>query len=316
MDLTHEVANQSRPLADYNLYATNRPLRDALAFHLPGADEAPRLAIGERWGRAEMQTHARLANTHQPRLLTHDRFGRRIDRVEFHPSYHVLLGEAVAAGLHGTPWACGPGAHIERAAGFMLFTELEPSVLCPVSMSYAATPALRGNAAVFADWFGKLSSTAYDPQLVPFTHKPGVTMGMGMTEKQGGSDVRANTTRAVPDGHDGWGERWRVTGHKWFFSAPMCDAFLVLAQAPGGLSCFLLPRWRPDGSRNPLQVLRLKRKMGNVSNASSETELRGALAWMVGEEGRGVRTIIDMVALTRFDCMVGSAAGPRAAVAQ
>ena len=307
MDATHEVANQSRPLADYNLYATNRPLRDALAFHLPGADETPRLTRGERWGRAEMQTHARLANTHQPRLLTHDRFGRRIDRVEFHPSYHVLLGEAVAAGLHGTPWARGPGAHVERAAGFMLFTELEPSVLCPVSMSYAATPALRGNPAVFADWFGKLASTAYDPQLVPFTHKPGVTMGMGMTEKQGGSDVRANTTRATFAEDTTWGARYTLVGHKWFFSAPMCDAFLVLAQAPGGLSCFFLPRVLPDGTLNEIRIQRLKDKLGNHANASSEVEFTGASAWRIGDEGRGIAQILEMGTLTRLDCALGTA---------
>jgi len=307
MATTHEVFNQPTPLVDYNLYATNRPLRDALAFHLPGSDEAPRLAQGARWGSSEWQTHARLANTHPPRLLSHDRFGRRIDQVEFHPSYHALMGEAVAAGLHGTPWSLGPGAHVERAAAFMQFTELEPSILCPISMSYAVTPALRANGAVFDAWFARLSSTAYDPRLVPFTDKPGVTMGMGMTEKQGGSDVRANTTRASFAEDTPWGARFTLVGHKWFFSAPMCDAFLVLAQEPGGLSCFFLPRVLPDGTLNAIHVQRLKDKLGNHANASSEVEFLGASAWRVGEPGRGVAQILEMGTLTRLDCALGTA---------
>jgi putative acyl-CoA dehydrogenase len=315
MNATHEVTNQPRPLVDVDLYTTNRPLRDALAFHLPGADEAPRVALGRLLGSAEMQTHARLANTHPPRLLSHDRFGHRIDRVEFHPSYHTLMGAAAAAGLHGTPWARGAGAHIERAAGFMLFTELEPSILCPISMSYAVTPALRANAPLFADWFGKLSSTAYDPRLVSFAEKPGVTMGMGMTEKQGGSDVRANTTRAEFLDDTAWGARYAITGHKWFFSAPMCDAFLVLAQAPGGLSCFFLPRVLPDGTLNALHIQRLKDKLGNHANASSEVEFHAASAWRVGDEGRGVAQILEMGTLTRLDCALGTAGLMRQALA-
>ena len=307
MATTHEVFNQPNPLVDYNLYATNRPLRDALAFHLPGSDEAPRLARGDRWGSGQWQTHARLANTHQPRLLSHDRFGRRIDQVEFHPSYHALMGEAVAAGLHGTPWSLGPGAHVERAAAFMQFTELEPSILCPISMTYAVTPALRANATVFDAWFARLASTAYDPRLVPFTDKPGVTMGMGMTEKQGGSDVRANTTRASFAEDTPWGARFTLVGHKWFFSAPMCDAFLVLAQEPGGLSCFFLPRVLPDGTLNAIHVQRLKDKLGNHANASSEVEFLGASAWRVGEPGRGVAQILEMGTLTRLDCALGTA---------
>jgi putative acyl-CoA dehydrogenase len=315
MNATHEVTNQPQPLVDYDLYSTNRPLRDALAFHLPGADEAPRAALGTLLGSAAMQTHARLANTHPPRLLSHDRFGHRIDRVEFHPSYHALMEAAVGAGLHGTPWSRGPGAHIERAAGFMLFTELEPSILCPVSMSYAVTPALRANAALFGDWFGKLTSTAYDPRLVSFADKSGVTMGMGMTEKQGGSDVRANTTRAEFAEDTPWGARYAITGHKWFFSAPMCDAFLVLAQAPGGLTCFFLPRVLPDGTLNALHIQRLKDKLGNHANASSEVEFHGASAWRVGDEGRGVAQILEMGTLTRLDCALGSAGLMRQALA-
>ena len=307
MNATHEVFNQAVPLVDVNLYAGNRALRDALAFHLPGRDEAASFAQGARWGSAPWQTHARLANTHPPRLLTHDRFGHRVDRVEFHPSYHALMAEAVGAGLHGRPWALGEGAHIERAAAFMLFTELEPSILCPISMTYAVTPALRANAAVTADWFGKLSSTDYDPRLVPFTDKPGVTMGMGMTEKQGGSDVRANTTQASIVGETPWGTRAEITGHKWFFSAPMCDAFLVLAQEQGGLSCFFLPRVLPDGSLNAIRIQRLKDKLGNHANASSEVEFHAASAWRVGEVGRGVAQILEMGTLTRLDCALGTA---------
>jgi len=307
MNSTHEVFNQPEPLVDYNLFETNRPLRDALKFNAPQLHVAQLQELGVTLGSAEMQAHARLANTHTPELHTHDRFGRRIDEVEFHPSYHLLMAAAVGAGLHGTPWTdTSASPHVERAAGFMLFTELEPSVLCPVSMTYAATPALRGNAAVYADWGPKLGSLWYDPALAFVKEKPGVTMGMGMTEKQGGSDVRANTTEAVRDGSDDWGERYAITGHKWFFSAPMCDAFLVLAQAPAGLSCFFLPRVLPDGTRNALHIQRLKDKLGNKANASSEVEFHGASAWLVGEEGRGIPQILEMGTMTRLDCALGT----------
>ena len=307
METTHDVFNQPAPLADYNLFETNRPLRDALKFNAPALQTTALHDLGEAVGTADMQMHARLANVHTPQLHTHDRFGRRIDEVEFHPSYHVLMKAAVGAGLHGTPWAgTSASPHVLRAAGFMLFTELEPSILCPISMSYAVTPALRGNAAIHADWGPKLASLWYDPALKPFKDKPGVTMGMGMTEKQGGSDVRANTTRAVREGSDAWGERYAITGHKWFFSAPMCDAFLVLAQAPAGLSCFLLPRVLPDGSRNPIHIQRLKDKRGNHANASSEVEFIDAMAWRVGEEGRGVAQILEMGTMTRLDCALGT----------
>jgi len=312
---THEVTNQPLPLVGHNVYLGDRALRDALAFHLPGADESVRATFGEMLGTEAMQTHARLANVHKPQLHTHDRFGRRTDTVEFHPSYHALLGAAVEAGLHATPWSRGPGAHIERAAGFMMFTQLEPSVLCPVSMTYAVTPALRDNAPVFAAWFDPLASTRYDPRLAFVGTKTGVTMGMGMTEKQGGSDVRANTTRAEFDGDDAWGARYRLTGHKWFFSAPMSDAFLVLAQTPAGLGCFFLPRVLPDGSVNAIAVQRLKDKLGNQANASSEVEFNGALAWRVGEEGRGIAQILEMGTLTRLDCALGTAGLMRGAVA-
>ncbi|WP_198085051.1 isovaleryl-CoA dehydrogenase [Variovorax sp. E3] len=307
MDTTHDVFNQPTPLVDYNLFDTNRPLRDALKFNAPALQTTQLQALGATLGSAGMQAHARLANVHTPELHTHDRFGRRIDEVEFHPSYHALMTAAVGAGLHGTPWTgTSASPHVLRAAGFMLFTELEPSILCPVSMTYAATPALRGNAGVYADWGPKLGSLWYDPALKLFKDKPGVTMGMGMTEKQGGSDVRANTTRAVRDGSDAWGERYAITGHKWFFSAPMCDAFLVLAQAPAGLSCFFMPRVLPDGTRNAIQIQRLKDKLGNKANASSEVEFQGASAWLVGEEGRGIPQILEMGTMTRLDCALGT----------
>ena len=308
---THEVFNQSTPWSGVNLYDSNRPLQDALRCHHPGLDEPALRALGEQAGSAAMQLHARLANLHKPVLKTHDRFGQRIDQVEFHPSYHALLGAALGHGLHGTPWQQGPGAHVQRAAAFMLFTELEPSVLCPVSMTYAVTPALRANPALQAAWGAKLGATAYDPRDVPFEHKGAVTMGMGMTEKQGGSDVRANTTAAVFDGDDAWGRRYTLTGHKWFLSAPMCDAFLVLAKTEvgdAGLSCFFVPRWRPDGSVNPIRIQRLKDKLGNCANASSEVEFDGSTrCWLVGDEGRGVPQILAMGALTRLDCALGTA---------
>ena len=304
---THEVFNQSEPLAGVNLFLANRPLRDALALHTPALDTARLQALGAEVGSAEMQSHARLANAHPPVLHTHDRVGQRIDEVEFHPSYHALLGRALHHGLHGTPWTGGTHSHVERAAAFMLFTEAEPSVLCPVSMSYAVMPALRANAALHAAWGPKLAATAYDARFLPMPQKSAVTMGMGMTEKQGGSDVRANTTRAEPDGTDAWGERYRLTGHKWFFSAPMCDAFLVLAQTTAGISCFFLPRWIPDGSINAIRIQRLKHKLGNQANASSEVEFHGAHAWLLGEAGRGVPQILAMGALTRLDCALGTA---------
>ena len=310
---THEVFNQSTARADSNLFDSNLAMRDALAFHRPLHDNSNLHAIGREAGSVTMQMHARLANLHKPTLHSHDRFGRRVDQVEFHPSYHVLLGAALRHGLHGTPWRGGPGAHVERAAAFMLFTELEPSVLCPVSMTYAVAPALRANPALHAAWSEGLAATQYDPRFVPASMKTALTMGMGMTEKQGGSDVRANTTRAAPDGDDAWGRRFALTGHKWFFSAPMCDAFLVLAKTgsgigDAGLSCFFVPRWRPDGSINPIRIQRLKDKLGNHANASAEVEFDGdTTAWLVGEEGRGVPQILAMGALTRLDCALGTA---------
>ena len=337
--MTHEVFNQPEPLVNYNLFETNRPLQDALKFNAPALDTSALAQLGAALGTAEMQTHARLANVHTPELHTHDRFGRRIDRVEFHPSYHALMSAAVGAGLHGSPWTgmtptlvasrtalppegtelClgRPGAsfvapaptasaHVLRAAGFMLFTELEASTLCPISMTYAVTPALQANAAIYADFAPKLTSRQYDPALRPWQDKAGVTMGMGMTEKQGGSDVRANTTQAILDGSDAWGQRYTVTGHKWFFSAPMCDAFLILAQTPAGLSCLFLPRVLPDGTLNQIHIQRLKDKLGNKANASAEVEFSSATAWLVGEEGRGIPQILAMGTMTRLDCALGT----------
>lgn len=306
MEVTHEVFNQPDPLVGYNLFEGNRALRDALKLNAPQLHTGGLAKLGALLGSAEMQAHARLANVNTPQLHSHDRFGRRIDQVEFHPSYHALMGAAVEAGLHGTPWAGGPSAHVLRAAGFMLFTELEPSILCPISMTYAVTPALRGNDAVYRDWGPKLTNHSYDPALKLWKDKPGLTMGMGMTEKQGGSDVRANTTRAEPDGSDAWGQRLRITGHKWFFSAPMCDAFLVLAQTASGLSCLFVPRVLPDGSLNAIHIQRLKDKLGNKANASSEVEFHQATGWLVGEEGRGVPQILEMGTMTRLDCALGT----------
>ena len=312
---THEPINLGSELVDYDMYRQDRALVEAV--HREGAAWADTALaeFGRLAGSAEYLELGTLANKHAPELDTHDRFGRRVDRVAFHPAYHQLMRSAIERGLHASPWTDPrPGAHVSRAAHFYLQAQVEAGHGCPVTMTFAAVPALRTTPALAESWLPKITARVYDPRNLPDVQKAGLTIGMAMTEKQGGSDVRANTTRAVPAGAArGPGAAYQLVGHKYFVSAPMCDAFLVLAQAPGGLSCFLLPRWRPDGSKNALQVLRLKRKMGNVSNASSETELRGALAWMVGEEGRGVRTIIEMVAMTRFDCMIGSSAGQRMA---
>ena len=295
---THAVFNQAEPLVGGNLFTTHRALQSALAFHAPALETADLQALGAHMGSLSMQTHARLANTHTPVLHSHDRLGRRIDQVEFHPSYHALMGAAAEAGLHGSPWDLdsGPHAHLRRAAAFMLFTEAEPSILCPISMTYAALPALRGNPAIFDAWAPGLMARTYDPAFTLYRHKRGLTMGMGMTEKQGGSDVRANTTQAIPDGEDAWGPRFKLLGHKWFFSAPMCDAFLVLAHSPAGLSCFFVPRILPDfadpqsaGTVNAIRIQRLKDKLGNHANASSEVEFQHASAWLVGVEGEAYR---------------------------
>ncbi|MBV8210728.1 MAG: isovaleryl-CoA dehydrogenase [Burkholderiaceae bacterium] len=314
---THEVVNQPTELAGINLYECDRALREAVAREGAAASEAGLLEFGARVGAPEYLELGLLANRYPPEFDPHDRFGHRIDLVRFHPAYHALMQTAIAEGLHSSPWtAPGAGAHAARAARYYLHAQVEAGHGCPITMTFAAVPSLRLQPDLAAAWEPRITARVYDPVNRPAHEKSGVTVGMAMTEKQGGSDVRANTTRAYPMASPGSGQPYELVGHKFFVSAPMCDLFLVLAQAAGGLSCFLLPRWRPDGTKNQMQLQRLKRKMGNVSNASAESELRGALAWMVGEEGRGVRTIIEMVAMTRFDCMIGSSAGMRMAVSQ
>jgi putative acyl-CoA dehydrogenase len=314
---THEVVNVSRELGDYNMYLQDAALHEAARREGAGWAHDDLIAFGKLVGAADYRALGALANRFAPELETHDRFGNRVDLVTFHPAYHALMKTSIEHGLHSSPWAePGPGAHVARAARTYMHAQVEAGHGCPITMTFAAVPSLRTTPGLAKIWEPRITARIYDPRNVPDARKEGLTIGMAMTEKQGGSDVRANSTRAYPVGVEGPAEGYELVGHKYFVSAPMCDAFMVLAQAPRGLTCFLLPRWRPDGTKNPLQVLRLKQKMGNVSNASSETELRGALAWMVGEEGSGVRTIIEMVAMTRFDCMVGSAAGQRAALSQ
>ena len=314
---THEVINVSSELQDYNLYLQDVALREAVAREGASWANESLSTFGEKTGTAAYLELGHLANKFTPEFDTHDRFGNRTDLVTYHPAYHQLMQTAIENGIHSAPWVDPkPGAHVARAAMMFMHSQVEAGHGCPITMTFAAIPSLRTTPALSKIWEPKITSRIYDPRNLPIEQKAGITIGMGMTEKQGGSDVRANTTRAFPLGASGTAEPYELVGHKFFLSAPMCDAFLVLAQAPGGLSCFLVPRWRPDGTKNPLQVLRLKKKMGNQSNASSEIELRGALGWMVGEEGRGVRTIIEMVSMTRFDCMAGSSGGMRMAVSQ
>jgi putative acyl-CoA dehydrogenase len=306
---THEVRNQVPPLADYDV-AEDQTLVDALHREGGGWAETELRELGVLAGSAETVEHARLANLYRPVLRSHDARGHRIDEVDFHPSWHHLMSTAVGHGLHAAPWSDPtPGAHVARAAKFIVWAQAEAGHGCPISMTYASIPALRHAEGLAARYEPLLASTVYEPGLRVPDGKAGLLAGMAMTEKQGGSDVRANTTRAEPAG-DG---SYLLTGHKWFCSAPMCDLFLVLAQAPEGLSCFLLPRVLPDGSRNAMHIQRLKDKLGNASNASSEVEYDHALAWPVGEPGRGVATIINMVSATRLDCVLGSAAAIRQA---
>ena len=307
-------ANQPPPLVDYNLFESDAPLRESLERE--GGSWAHDLVhdLGSLAGTQQAIDWGFQANANPPQLHTHNRFGDRIDEVEFHPAWHELMRVAIGHGLHALPWRePRPGAHAARAAAFYIWSQVEGGHGCPVSMTYAAIPAIRKTPAVAAQWEPLATTMDYDPGLRPAQSKSGVLFGMAMTERQGGSDVRANTTRAVPTGADG---EHLLTGQKWFCSAPMCDAFLVLAQAPAGLSCFLLPRVLPDGTRNAFHIQRLKDKLGNRSNASSEIELDNASAVLVGEEGEGVRTIIEMVNHTRLDCVIGSASLMRQAVAQ
>ncbi|MDQ3728961.1 MAG: acyl-CoA dehydrogenase family protein [Actinomycetota bacterium] len=315
---THEVLNQASALENYNVFESDRVLQAALHREGGGWAEERAVEVGEFAGSARAQRWGREANENPPRLKTHDRFGNRIDEVEFHPAWHELLSVGVGFGLAALPWAePQPGAHVARAAMFMCFGQADAGVGCPLSMTYSVVPALRAQPEVAAEWEPRFTSAAYNGErLRPAPDKAGALAGMAMTEKQGGSDVRANTTSAVPLNGGGPGGEYEITGHKWFCSAPMCDAFLVLAHAPGGLSCFLLPRFTPDGERNRMHLQRLKDKLGNRSNASAEVEFRGAWAQLVGEEGRGVPTIIEMVNHTRLDCALGAATGMRVGVTQ
>ncbi|MFF3848894.1 acyl-CoA dehydrogenase family protein [Streptomyces sp. NPDC002328] len=312
---THTVTNQPPPLLGYDVYGADQALAAAVERHLDPEllDEArgELSALGRAAGSAQLHEWAIQANENPPTLRTHDRYGERVDEVDFHPAWHRLLGKGVGAGLTSA-WA-RPGGHVRRAAAFVVWTQVEAGNCCPLSMTHAAVPALRADPELAAEWEPRLTSTIYERELRPAGAKAGALFGMGMTEKQGGSDVRANTTSARALAEDG---TYELTGHKWFCSAPMSDGFLVLAQASGGLTCFLVPRVLADGGRNRFHIQRLKDKLGNRSNASAEVEFDGTWARRVGEEGRGVRTVMGMVAATRLDCVLGSAGLMRAAVTQ
>ncbi len=312
-----EVFNQPPPLEDYNLFADDVPLRDALRREGGDWAEERISEFGALMGRAETLRIGDLANRHPPTLRTHDRFGHRVDEVEFHPAWHELMRIGVAHQHHSLPWT-NPraGAHVARAALNMLRHQVDEGASCPLTMTFAVVPSLRLQPELAAEWLPRILSEEYDPRFIPPAEKRGVLCGMALTERQGGSDVQSNTTRAFPLKTGGPGEEYEINGHKWFCSAPMCDAFLTLAQTQKGLSCFLLPRLLPDGTRNGFLLQRLKDKLGNRSNASSEVEFRGARVRMIGEEGRGVQTIIEMVRHTRLDCAFGSAATMRRAIAE
>lgn len=314
---THAVFNQAKPLLDYNMFESDALLQDLIKRY--GADWAEdRLkGFGLFAGSAFGIGSAIEANTYPPVLKTHSRFGERIDQVDFHPSYHHLMSASIKAGAHSLPWTDPrEGAHVARAALLYMAFQNEAGHCCPVSMTYSAIPALRKQPEIAAVWEPLITSNAYDSRFLPYFQKTGVTIGMGMTEKQGGSDVRANTTKAVPVGAAGPGKEYFLTGHKWFCSAPMSDAFLILAQTEKGPSCFLVPRFKPTGEKNAIFIQRLKDKLGNKSNASSEIELENALGFLIGDEGRGVPTIIEMVNHTRLDCIIGSAALMRQSLLQ
>jgi putative acyl-CoA dehydrogenase len=328
---THTVLNQPTAFADVNLFQADVALREALEREGGAAAQDAQealLRLGQQLGSAEILDLARVANANKPVLHNFDRAGKRIDQVEFHPAWHRLMRLLIENGAHASAWDGGPGAQVVRAAKYMLFGQVENGAQCPVTMTYASVAALRHAPALADKWLPKILSREYDPRPLPLARKRGALIGMGMTEKQGGSDVRANTTRAeavLPAeaqavfGVEDSGGVYRLVGHKWFYSAPQCDAHLVLAQngeGPGaGLSCFLVPAYLPDGSRNQVRVQRLKDKLGNCSNASSEVEFTGAYGWLVGQAGRGIPTILEMGSLTRLDCVIGSAATMRAALA-
>ncbi|WP_137936901.1 isovaleryl-CoA dehydrogenase [Chitinivorax sp. B] len=310
---THEVTNQTPPLTDWNLFTTDPVLQAATEREGAGWAHAWLTQAGAELGQATAFEHARLANQFTPVFKPFDSIGNRIDQVEFHPSWHQLLQGIANRGLHTGPWADPkPGAHVARAVAYVMQAQVEAGSLCPTTMTYGAIPALAKGPAAVQAWLPTLFSKEYDARDLPFAQKRGGLIGMGMTEKQGGSDVRTNTTTAQSIGQ---GE-YLITGHKWFFSAPMCDAHLVLAQAAGGLSCFFVPRWQPDGSKNPIHIQRLKDKVGNRANSSSEVEFHQAWGLLLGEEGRGIPTILEMGTYTRLDCVIGTAGGMRQALVQ
>jgi putative acyl-CoA dehydrogenase len=319
--VTHEVANQPPPLEDYNLFAGDRALREGVAREGASWAEDQLTRFGAQCGAASTLALGAQANKYPPILQTHDRYGRRRDEVEFHPAWHELMALATAAGVHTGPWAePRAGAHVARAASYLLYSQVENGTQCPLTMTYAALPVLAKQVDALPwlgeIWLPRMLARDYDRRFVPIEQKRAALIGMGMTEKQGGSDVRANTTRAEPIDGRGPGQAYRIIGHKWFFSAPMCDAFLVLAKTEGQVSCFFLPRFLPDGTLNALRLQRLKDKLGNKSNASSEVEFQGATGWLLGDEGRGVPTIVEMATYTRLDCAIGTAGLMRHAVAQ
>ena len=303
---THEVLNQSTPFVDVDLFALDTALAEAVAANGAAAAAKELSEFGRRWGSAAMAERGRIANENTPKLRTFDSRGNRRDEVEFHPAYHELMAHSAHAGLHNSTWAAdgrpaGAPAEVVRAAKFYMAAGVETGHLCPITMTRASVAALAVQPDLLEKTMPVIATRAYDPTFAPWPSKRGMTLGMGMTEKQGGTDVRSNMTRAERDG-----DAYRITGHKWFMSAPMCDAFLVLAQAEQGLSCFFMPRFRPDGSVNAIEFQRLKDKLGNRSNASSEVEFLGAYGELIGEEGKGIRTIIQMVQLTRQDCAIAS----------
>jgi putative acyl-CoA dehydrogenase len=312
---THEVFNQSPPFEDVDLFALDRPLVDAVAMNDGGSAHSELSEFGRHWGSAAMAARGRLANENPPKLRSFDARGNRRDEVEFHPAYHELMAHSAHAGIHNSTWGAdgkptGGASEVQRAAKFYMAAQVETGHLCPITMTRASVAALAAQPDILAKAMPVIANRAYDPAFAPWWSKRGMTLGMGMTEKQGGTDVRSNITRAERDG-----DAYRITGHKWFMSAPMCDAFLVLAQTDGGLTCFFMPRFRPDGSVNAVAFQRLKDKLGNRSNASSEVEFTGAYAQRVGDEAKGIRTIIQMVQLTRQDCAIASAGLMRSGLA-
>lgn len=315
MFATHKVTNQP-PEFDYNLYRTDAALQSAVEKFGGNAQSKSLTDYGEI-AKNNLQNHSALANRNKPELRSFDRFGNRINEVSFHPSYHKIMTDAIAAGLPSSPWSePGPGAHVERAAKVYMHCQAEQGTTCPTTMTFSAVPALQVQPDVTSDWIKGVMSREYDPRNMPWKEKNGLTIGMAMTEKQGGSDVRANQSVATAVAGRGPGQVYLLTGHKWFCSAPMSDGFLVLAQTDAGIGCFLMPRWTPEGELNSFQIQRLKDKLGNWSNASSEIEFHQAFSYLLGDEGRGINTILEMVAMTRFDCMIGSSALMRQALAQ